>query len=89
MRKDATCAFRENKSESERHRHLSPCRAVHCKEAYFFGGGGGMVSALGVTAFRLGGTFAFTLPDAHEIPPSRTAWKIGLVQTSSRCPMEV
>src|ERR1700676_4964451 len=68
-------------------------RAATLHLAYFFFSFGGSslptVRYCGVTCSMLGSTSAFTLPKAQERPPSRIDWKIGLVHTSSRWPIEV
>src|SRR5579862_3393855 len=72
-----------------------PCAfATPDENNYFaFGGLGGSsfpVSAYcGVTVSKLGGTSAFTFPKAHDKPPRKMLWKTGLVQTSSRWPIDV
>ena len=45
--------------------------------------------APGVTSRKLLGTSACTFPAAHAMPPIATAWNSGLVQTSSRWPIDV
>lgn len=49
----------------------------------------GMVDAFGQTVARFAGISALMLPSVQFNPPMNTDSKIGLVQTSSRCPMEV
>lgn len=66
-------------------------RAVRCSPSRlaYFPGNFGFSEALGVTSLIFGVTSAFTSPSAHLTPPIRMSWKIGLVHTSSRWPMEV
>ncbi len=58
---------------------------------YFFFGASSFPSVryCGVTCSMFGVTSAFTLPNAHDRPPSRIDWKIGLSHTSSRWPIDV
>ena len=53
------------------------------------GGKGGFSAHFGATCERFAVTSAFASPSAHAMPPVRMSWKIGFVQTSSRCPIDV